>query len=174
MFKQISWSYRGLAIMGLGLGLAACGSSDIDLKKYAADHNMSATKEAAFTTCYSDFKRSAPVLTTPEGNVRMRSVPADVCACEADAMMEVLKDDQFLTFSTFTLYMSREEKKNPARFYAKALKPGYKPTDAAKKLETAFLACVDDYKKAHADEAKRLFQVIPPKDDSAKKTVSAS
>ena len=162
MHKSVSWGLRFPVIAGMALGLAGCGGNDVDLKQYAQSHNMSATKEAAFTTCYTDFKRSPPVLTTPDGNVRMSKVPPDICACEADAIVAVFQGDQFETFSTFTLYLSRLEKKHPALFYAKALKPGNKPTEAGKTLETAFNSCLATYKTAHPDEVKKLFELIPP------------
>jgi hypothetical protein len=162
----------------LALILAGCGSSDEELQAHAKKQGMSDLQAAAFVTCASNFRRNKPVFAEAAGNVVMKEVPLNVCACQSNVMLSVFKDDQYKGHAAFAEYMALEVKKRPPRISKKDLKDPAKMKEAAARLETSFKSCISTYKTAHAEESKLLFELLPPKEaekkDGAKKEKNAS
>ncbi|WP_373503110.1 hypothetical protein [Aestuariivirga sp.] len=162
-------SRRFVILLGLGVLLAACGSDEEALQKYAKARKMPENQTAAFMACANEMKRNKPVFATPKGNLVMTSVPWDICACQSKTMITVFEDDRHKAIASFATYMALETKKRPPRFSKKDMKPKLKSPDVAKRLETAFNACVTAYKDANKEKSAELFELLPPKEPDKKK-----
>jgi hypothetical protein len=69
--------------------LASCGSNEAELKQYAQKRKMGETETAAFMACANGFGRNKPSFATRDGNLVMRPVPNDICACQVKTITAV-------------------------------------------------------------------------------------
>ncbi|MCB1434807.1 MAG: hypothetical protein KDK75_20450 [Alphaproteobacteria bacterium] len=167
-------------LVGLGVLLTGCGSNDAEVRVYAKRKQMSEIQTAAFTACAKDTRKKKLLFPVKEGNLMMKEVPLDVCACQSKTMMTVFKEKKYGGHTAFVAYMINEKKKKKPRLNKKELVEGLKPMDARAKLEDSLQACVKTYREAHADKDAELFEVVPltpdppKKDKKEDKTASAS
>jgi hypothetical protein len=98
-----------------------------------------------------------------DGNLVMKEVPLDICACHVKAITDVFNDNQYKGFAAFASYMAKEVKKKPPRFSKKSLKPDIKSADAAAELENTLTSCVYSYRNDHQEQSAKLFEVVPVK-----------
>ena len=169
------YSVRFAAIIGVSLVVTGCGNNDAEIKQYAKKHGMSEIQSAAFMACTRDMKGKKPAFPVAEGNMVMKSVPLDVCACQVKTMTSVFKDNQYKSYGAFAAYMAKEVKKKPPRLNKKDLQPDLKPAGARQQLETSLTSCVTTYKDAHAEQNAELFEIVPLKlvKQKANKTAAA-
>ena len=176
--------YRNLAVLTLlGLGLAACGNNDAEIRVYAKQKKMSEVQTAAFTACAKDTRKKKLLFPVKEGNLMMKRVPYDVCACQSKTMVTVFKEKKYAGHTAFLDYMANEKKKKKPRLNKKELVPDLKPMDARTRLQESLEKCVKEFRTAHADQDAEMFEVVPlppepPKKDKGhgkdEKTASAS
>lgn len=171
---------RMAVLAGLVLLLAGCGSNDAEIKQYAKQKGMSEIQTAAFTSCAKDTGRKKLMFPVKEGNLLMKQVPLDVCACQSKTMISVFKEKKYGGHTAFLEYMANERKKKKPRLPKKELVAGLKPIDARTTLQTSLEACVKAYRTAHADTDAEMFEVVPlpeepkkKKKDGEEKTASA-
>jgi hypothetical protein len=163
---------------GLAVVLASCGSDDAEIQAYAKQAKMPENQKVAFTACASDLRRNKPRFPAKDGQILMKSVPMEVCACQSRTIVNIFKSDQYKNHATFAEYMAKEQKKRQPRFSKKVLQDGVNPKDATPRLEKSLAACVDGYKSANKDneEALAVFELVPTpppeKDKKAEKKSS--
>lgn len=168
------YSSRLIAIIGISLGLAACGDPLADAMLYAKKKGLSEVQTAAFMACFKHTARNKPMFPVAEGNVVMKSVPMEICACQSKTILSVFQEFKYGSHTAFAVYMSKENKKKRPRFNKKELRPGLKSIDAGKQLEASLTSCVETYKTAHVEASKTLFEIIPLKVPEKKKDKTAA
>lgn len=172
----------GTALLcGLGLVLAACGSNDAEVRVYAKQKKMSEVQTAAFAACARDTRRKKLLFPVKDGNLVLKRVPLDVCACQSKTMVSVFRDGKYDGHTAFLDHMAKERRKRPPRLARKDLVAGLKPVDAGRRLEDSLIRCVNEFRTANADKEAELFEVVPlppgpekkRKDHGTEKTASA-
>lgn len=161
----MSWTRatRIAAFAGLCLALTGCKDIDAEMKQYVRQHKFPEAKALAFRVCVNNLSSNKPLFPVEEGFMVMKSVPLDVCGCQAPVITALFKEKQYGGYAGFATYMARENKKKKPKFGKKVLSESYTSLQAAAELEESLNACVKTYREAHAEESAEIFEVVPPK-----------
>lgn len=159
--------------LGVALALAGCGPDSSEVARISEEQKMSKVQKDAFMICAKNFYRNKPIFQTPEGNMLMTDgVPLEVCACQANTIVSVFKEDQMKSHIAYAIFIATEDKKR-AKITKGMLQGGAKPAEAVQRLTDSLKSCVDTYRTAHPGETEGMFELLPEKKKKEKKDEKA-
>lgn len=164
-FRSVGFAAAAAA----ALLLSGCGEDDTPIIEYAKTHNLNKAQMVALKACAKDFRRNKPVyFQVPKGNLVMKEVPLDVCACQTATMMTVFPEGEYKPHEGFATFMATNGKRRAPFWSREELQKGLKLKAAQTKLVEGFAACADTYKKANAEASKELFEFVPVEEKKKK------
>ncbi len=163
-------------LMMVSLSLSACGGGGEEFELAAKKQKLNKSERIAFEACDKTMKGKKPILKFGTEEKMMSNVPLDVCACQSRAMAIVFEEGTYKSYSGFTKYLTRLEKKGLPRLGRKDLKKGMESERAAKKLLASFESCTSQYLAEYKGQEQLqgfLQPPPPPKPKKGEKQASA-
>ena len=124
----------------------------------------------AFRSCEKTMGKVQPIIKVSNKDQMMKSVPSEICACQAKTMSMVFVEDSYLSFSSVSNYLGKVKREKLPRLSKLDLKPGMQSDSAARKLLAGFDSCARRY-LAENEKTGELegFLLPPPEPKKTKK-----
>lgn len=161
----------GLALVGAML--SGCGSSGPTEEQLFAKYKLNDADQSAFKACDKTMGKVQPIITVGSKEQMMKSVPMEICACQAKTMSAVFVEDSYLSFSSFSNYLGKPKKEKLPRLSKLDLKPGLMSDSAVKRLLASFDNCTRKYLAANETTGElEGFLLPPPEPKKSKKELA--
>ena len=145
-----------------GAVLSGCGSSGPTEEQLFAKYKLNDADQSAFKACDKTMGKVQPIIMISNKPKMMKSVPMEICACQAKTMSAVFVEDSYLSFSSFSNYLGKPKKEKLPRLSKLDLKPGLMSDAAVKRLLASFDNCTRKYIAANETTGELEGFLLPP------------
>jgi hypothetical protein len=150
----------GLAFVGAAL--SGCGNSGPTEEQLFAKYKLNEADQSAFKACDKTMGSVQPIIKISNKDQMMKSVPSEICACQAKTMSAVFVEDSYMSFAGFSNYLGKPKKEKLPRMSKIDLKPGLMSESAVKRLLVSFDSCARQYLAAHETTGELEGFLLPP------------
>lgn len=150
---------RKWAVLGaVSLLLAACGGNEAEILEMAKAMKLNKQETAAFKVCGKSMKRAQPIFISGEKAVQLTKVPLEICACHAQTVAKLIKEESIDRQSKFAEYIVKAKRK-PFKVGSRDMRSKATREQIGAQLVDSFKNCTDSYASKNAELAKGL--IIP-------------